>query len=260
MLILNTGWRLGDVLCSFPAIAEAGKRTDRIDLLSRSSNAVALMPSSDRIRHIDSIEDFRSIEGKLPQGSVKCVNPWDAMAYGHGKGIHMIQSYFHLLDLEVPAAVPTPILNLDNSSRPRQFDVLVSPYSGSDNANNKLWPFENWQLLIDELVGNGLSVAVLGTSADPREFSDVSYIFDETIPTVAAVLRASRHGLISIDNGLSHLAHIVGVNHLLLYPVAMHPAWVNNPNSNCVRIIEAPSALRVETVKSKLDEFLAMPG
>ena len=258
MLILNTAWRLGDALCSIPAITAVSMQAENVHLLSRNGDVAALMHASDRIKHIDSIKDFRSIEGKLPGKAVKCVNPWDAMAYGHRQGIHMIQSYFHLLGLEVPIYVPRPELDLASSSQPQQFDVLISPYSGSDNVNNKCWPYEKWQVLIDELIADRLSVGVLGTSRDPKLFQNVSYVFDQSIPIVAATLSASRYGLISIDNGLSHIAHIIGINHLLLYPKVLAPSWVANPNSNCIRIIEAPSVLRVDTVKSNLNALLAM--
>jgi ADP-heptose:LPS heptosyltransferase len=49
-----------------------------------------------------------------------------------------------------------------------------------------------------------------------------------------------KKAVLSVDNGISHLTHFIGVPHLLLYPQCLPDQWVNNPNKNAVSVKDEP--------------------
>lgn len=95
-----------------------------------------------------------------------------------------------------------------------------------------------------------------GGDDDWSQFVDAGAIplLDLALPEVLYILRRARIFL-SIDNGISHLAHFGGVQrHVLLYPAILAPNLVANPRAKS--LIGHPQSIGVETVLSACADVL----
>lgn len=154
--------------------------------------------------------------------------------------VHMCQSFFKTENLPVPE-LP---LELDLLAKPCDLPpgLVISPYSRSNMPdNNKLWPHERWLEVVQTLRNMGIAdrVYVVGASGydDPTLYiaAGVEPVFDRPLAMVLDLIRQAPMFL-SIDNGISHLAHYGGVGrHVLLYPGCLPECWVRNPRAAIVR-------------------------
>lgn len=154
--------------------------------------------------------------------------------------LHMIQAHFALLKLPVPNEIPRAEILIDRNVP--EYDYVVSPWSRSNHDHNKEWFEDRWEQLFSQLDG---TIAVVGTSDDPRPWKHVSYEYGWPLKAVAGILQRTRKAVITIDNGISHLAFHAGVNekHVQLYPACLPMGWVSFPGA----IIQAePKDVTVE--------------
>jgi ADP-heptose:LPS heptosyltransferase len=161
-----------------------------------------------------------------------------ALGYCHSqrRDLHMAQSYFALNHMPIPEVPMRLDMVVDDTaflrSQPLPYAV-ISPFSRSDAGHNKLWYEDRWAQVITRLRQSyGREVFVLGDDKD----NFYAYINAGAVPirnrALPEVLSVIRHAdvLITIDNGISHLAHFGGVDrHVLLYPMCLSKAWVDNP-------------------------------
>jgi hypothetical protein len=158
---------------------------------------------------------------------------------------HMAQSYFAmngLKPIQLPCSFPIKfeMCNLTPG-------IVIAPYSGSDFQGNKFWPLDNWKELVqnfDEpvyLLGsnqNYPNAATNGGKSDTLnwiEGTNITPVFDKPMAYVADLLIKCKM-LVSIDTGISHLAHMLGIkHHALLYPGCLDIRWVNNPHARHVQ-------------------------
>lgn len=140
----------------------------------------------------------------------------------------------------------------------------------------KVWPYENWNRVIDGLLAAGLSVAVCGVfkqGVNPRSLDQpfwgnraVRVLDSLPLLELASLLRAARC-VVTVDNGIAHLAHLLGAQHAQIIPA--HPdlfaaGWVVNRNANAAWIHapftaqrEYPAALAPERVLELIFGVLA---
>ncbi len=173
-------------------------------------------------------------------------------------GLHMIQSWFWNFELPIPAIIPKISLGGDMVAPEDALDVIISPYSATGLSISpddlRIWPFDRWNIVIDTLLGAGLSVGVCGVfreGASKRSF-DVPFWGErpvrvlDSLPLIelAGCLRAARC-VATVDNGISHFAHILGVPHAQLIPVGtgFPPSWIADHNPRAAWIYEPFRAL-----------------
>jgi ADP-heptose:LPS heptosyltransferase len=140
----------------------------------------------------------------------------------------------------------------------QEFDFIISPYTRSDSSNNKLWPYERWQALVDRLLPLG-TVCVLGAEGDPQVFGGVTYLFDRPLREVCGHIANVRRLVLSLDNGISHIAHSLRVPHFMFYPVTHSPIWTENRNANAVRIVAPPLTVSVDHAWATIESALQQP-
>jgi hypothetical protein len=142
------------------------------------------------------------------------------------ENLHMIQANFAYADLPVPQDIPKPILKINPCHAP-VFDFLLAPFSRSLPPEQK---WDKWQELVDAMPGK--QFALLGDPAiDPVDFIKAPNItpqFGHSMDYVCNLLKNSKHGLISVVTGISHLAHALGVTNYLFFNQGR---WGQNPDA-----------------------------
>ncbi|WP_162800746.1 hypothetical protein [Acidibrevibacterium fodinaquatile] len=173
-------------------------------------------------------------------------------------GLHMMQAWYGNFGLPVPATIPKIRL----AGEIREFalgwltkntiDVIISPFPdpGRKNEVAEIWPYDNWNRVIDTLLAARLEIAICGafsSDAEPR-FLDERFWGDRPVRVLnsfslvelAGYLRAARC-VITIANGISRLAHLVGAQHAQIIPAGSDmpsAAWVVNHNPNAAWVNE----------------------
>jgi len=118
--------------------------------------------------------------------------------------------------------------------------ILFAPFSRSCSSHqpgrppNKCLPWFKWRQIIDYLRTLGKPIRITGSAddrADDLAFSEEEYLAGFPLRPLAHVMKHKTHLLVSVDNGLSHLAGSQGTPHILIYPLClgMHYAvpWGN---------------------------------
>ncbi len=157
---------------------------------------------------------------------------------------HMLESYFHLFDLAPPPILPIS-LPLSSEACGLAPGVVVSPFSGSDTDEHhwKIWWPDRWLEVMAFLVRRniGSRIYIVGSRTDdfrPYERSGAVPVIDEPLPRVLDLLRRSSL-LLSIDNGISHLAHFGDVTRAVqIVPKSYPSRMVFNPRA--VQIYDHP--------------------
>lgn len=159
-------------------------------------------------------------------------------AFGYSNQCHAAQAFFRQHHIQEPA-LPLS-LDLREVSAGLLPGVVISPFSRSDTAGNKLWPHSRWLEVVHELRYDGLidRVYVLGDSRydDPTPYmrNGIEPVFDFSLAQVLNLMRQAPL-VMTIDNGMSHLAHFGGIErHVLLYPGCLPRCWVQNPRAQIV--------------------------
>lgn len=234
--------KIGDSLCIVPAALQLARRTGRAVTL-RGAFCPAVMPL---LRG----QPIRLDRG--PAGAATATARLDIQAVyerANRDNAHMASGFCRCLGLPPPALPLDLGLAADDIGLPR--GIVISPFSGSANGWYKVWPIARWRDLVRQLAARhpDAPLYVVGAATDdvaPFLVLGVLPLVDFTLPEVLALLRAARV-FVSIDNGLSHLAHFGAVaRHVLLYPALLAPALVANPRAHTIRA--APEAITVAQV------------
>lgn len=169
--------------------------------------------------------------------------------------LHMSQGWFVLNGHEAPELPITLPFSGAPYGYHRNKLIICSPFSRSDNNNNKLWPHERWVDLLRRITRDGRRVLVIGSGVEDWEpYYEFDCAKDMTLCGILELLRECDLFL-SIDNGISHLAHFGGVaQHLLLMPECLSPSFICNPRGYNVR--GNPIDIGVDSVESLAKEML----
>lgn len=236
LTISITGFAIGDTITAFPALYELAKKLPlNLWLESHQVRPLWAGPPVNMLSERPGIGVTRSIE--------------IAHRFFYSSGLHMIQAWFWNLGLSVPDKLPRIPLAGETKE---VIDVIISPFSSSGTAGgpHKIWPYQNWNIVIDTLLAAGLSVGICGVFSktndprplDPQFWGERAVRILDALPLVelAGFLRAARC-VATIDNGVGHLAHLLGVPHAQIIPAHPNlcpPSWVANRNPNAAWIYE----------------------
>jgi len=146
--------------------------------------------------------------------------------------------------------------------------ILIAPFSKSCSsqsgfAPNKMLPWEKWKPIIRFLSNLG-PIGILGSSGDRAselEVPETDYITGFPLEIVAQIIKASKL-VVTIDNGISHLAASQMAKMVLFYPACLQEYWITpigNPNLLCViqmdpNTVDAGELLRM--IKQRVDKKL----
>ena len=151
-----------------------------------------------------------------------------AFAHAAPRGLHMTQAHFHFLGLPVPIdTVPRPELEFPEMKMPA-LDYLLSPFSRS-LPPEQLWPRERWVELVRALPDKRFGLI----GADSDEFfiqeNNCEPMVGLDFYVLANLMRQTRHSLLSVVTGTSHLAHALGVNNMVFFNQG--GPWGRNPDA-----------------------------
>lgn len=155
-----------------------------------------------------------------------------AFALGDEKKLHIAQAYMELLGLPVSEYPPKVEYTPPDGPTEKNL-VFLSIFSNScasreGKAPNKMLSFAVW-LPILTLARQLGKVAVLGGPKDkgmaPLPIRDEEYYTGRPLEEVARLLRDAKL-LITIDNGLGHLAASQGTPTILFYPKCLGRHWI----------------------------------
>ena len=251
--IVHRERKIGDSLCAVPAILQRARLSGRAVTL-RGAFCPAVMPL---------LRDHPVRLDHAPAGGSADGYRLDIQAaYDHASraNVHMATALCRSLGLPAPALPADPGLAADDIGLPP--GVVISPFSGSANGWYKVWPLSRWLDLTQRIAARypAAPIYVVGGATDdvtPFLTGGIVPLIDFTLPEVLALSRAARV-FVSIDNGLSHLAHFGCVSrHVLLYPALLAPALVANPRARTIRA--TPQAITVDSVLAAVEDAWHRP-
>lgn len=150
--------------------------------------------------------------------------------------------------------------------------ILISPFSQSCASNqgkppNKMLPRDKWLPIIKFLRTLGV-VEVLGAKNNdvPAEwrFDEYAKILGNPLPEVARLLKYSKL-LVTVDNGIAHLAASQGTPTIVFYPDCLGLHWitpVGNPKAVVIQFdpVEVSANLLLKKVKEVILHDLKLGG
>ena len=244
--------KIGDTLCVLPLIMQMAEicATD-VHVSGAFAAAVRPLVAALPIR-FDALQADAAITARVDI----------AVAYNEGRALnqHMAASICRLAGWPLPAL---PIsLALTAAPHDRPAGIVLSPFSGSANPWYKAWPQSRWLRIVQYLRATQddpiYVLAASGEDAAPFAHAGAIPLSGLTLPAVLSVMQRSSL-FISIDNGLSHLAHFGAVpRHLLIYPELLPPNLVVNPRASVLR--GRPEAIAVAQVIDRIQDLLQPPA
>ncbi len=190
-----------------------------------------------------------------------------AFTLGHQLQLHITHAYANMLNVHIgEQADPNSYkLRYEPVEEPHEKDlVLVSMFSRScssrdGHAPNKMIPESKMAYVIDYLRSTVGEIGILGAEGDRAtslEISEDEYYTGLPLNKVALMLRDCRM-LLTIDNGLSHLAATQQTLSVLLYPACLSPTWILPfGNLNCGAIQIDPALVTVPALLSGIDRLV----
>lgn len=171
-----------------------------------------------------------------------------AFQIGAANGCHITEAYAAMLNVKIESKQPVYIPHSDYVGGHERGFVLISPFSRSCSSQsggppNKMLPWPIWKLLVRELERDLGRVFVLGAAenyADELGLPLARYITGEPLNNIALILRDARL-LVTIDNGIAHLAASQNTWMTLFYPMCLGVHWILPENPNLVAIQVDPA-------------------
>jgi ADP-heptose:LPS heptosyltransferase len=178
-----------------------------------------------------------------------------AFQIGIHQRIHIAEAYARMLGTEIDGVKPTCIPpSADSTVNEIEIGcILLSPFSVSCSSRqgkppNKMLPFEKWGPVIRYLKTFNRKLYVLGSARDcvVAEFAlpEEAFLLGKySLPEVAKIMRDRASLIVSVDNGMAHLAASQELPTVLFYPACLPQHWiVPRGNPHCEPIQLDPSA------------------
>jgi ADP-heptose:LPS heptosyltransferase len=225
---------IGDALFASPILREWHKRNPdwEIDLQTLPDYIAQIYPHFGVPMNVV----FEADESKYD--FVHVFDIGKAFTLGNQRSCHAVEGYGYGLfgdDFKAETLKPTYIPEEEEHEKGL---VLVSPFSRSCSSNsgqppNKMLPWSHWLQIITMLRFYG-DVGVLGGPKDrcPLPISEDEYFTGLSLNHVALLLRDCRV-LVTIDNGMAHLASSQEAPTIEFYPSCLGMHWaapLGNPN------------------------------
>lgn len=159
--------------------------------------------------------------------------------------LHITHAYAKMLDVPAKETIEgyRPMFIPTEEEHEKDL-ILFSIFSKSCSSQqgktaNKMLPWWKVDILLDYFKQFG-KIGILGGPEDraPIKVAEEQYYTGLPLNKVALMLRDCKL-LVTIDNGIAHLAASQKAKTLLLYPKCLNPTWIvpyGNPNMNVIQI------------------------
>lgn len=170
-----------------------------------------------------------------------------AFSIGDKEKVHIAEAYAKMLGVAIPTKLPV-YQPPEGEAEKNLF--LLSMFSNSCASNsghlpNKIISWGHWLYILALLRQCG-KIGILGGPNDhallPARQDE--YYLGLPLPQVARMLRSAKM-LVSIDNGLAHLAATQGTPTVLYYPACLGRHWIVPPSPRVVYVQVDPVTLHV---------------
>ncbi|MDE1905108.1 MAG: hypothetical protein KGH75_01475 [Rhodospirillales bacterium] len=140
-------------------------------------------------------------------------------SHAANNNLHLIQGYFIGCDISINTDYTYSFSDTDY----QQIDIVISPFSSTKDLSKcgKSWEYSKWIDLMNSFPKEYTKTVVGALDEDyswvPYK-GDIQIVAGKSVAHIASLLKTSKL-FISIDAGISHLAHLIRQkNHVLLYP------------------------------------------
>jgi hypothetical protein len=173
-----------------------------------------------------------------------------AFALGDKKSMHISHAYMELLGLEVPVGLPVVVYKPPVGDFERDL-ILVSMFSRScasreGKLTNKMLGWGHWLSVIALIRQLGSPVRFLGGPDDraPLPILEEEYLTGKPLEWVARTMASARL-LVTIDNGMGHLAATQKLPTILFYPKCLGIHWIVPTNKHLFLLHMDPAELSI---------------
>jgi ADP-heptose:LPS heptosyltransferase len=181
---------------------------------------------------------------------------------------HIAKGFARLLG--IPISSVRPVVRVTAEECRVASTLVVSPYAvfsmhsnanpvGSDGVRAKDWPLAHWVQLATELRRRGIDVIAVGAEHDWRPPADVlRSLYGLPIKIVAALLERAAC-VVTLENGLAHLAHGVDARMVELYAPIVPAAWAAPADASRAHVIyKHPQQITVAEVIHGVSAVMAL--
>lgn len=131
--------------------------------------------------------------------------------------------------------------------------VVIEPQSNDEYSVNKVYPFEKWQIITDDLISSGIQVVQVGRKTSSKNLKGAIDLTGKTSFREAAGIISRSKMFVSSEGGLMHAANGVGIRSLIVYTGYIHPRmtgyseniniWLNHDIEPCGMKIKCEKCL-----------------
>jgi hypothetical protein len=196
-----------------------------------------------------------------------------AFQLGHSHRLHICEAYARMLGVEISSVKPVCLLDSVSYGGHdiAKGCILVSPFSASCSSRrgkppNKMLPVSAWAWIIRSLETFDRKIYVLGSQTDKEvpEFSlpkDCYLLGSHKLLEIARIMRDRAAMIVTVDNGMAHLAASQELPTFLFYPACLSMHWIlPRGNPHCVPMQLDPASCDVsrvvKTVKTVVPDLL----
>lgn len=171
-----------------------------------------------------------------------------AFKIGEKDNVHITEAYARMLGVKITSGRPLYVPPEGDSVRGL---ILLSMFSRSCASRsggypNKMIPWAYWGQIL-ALVRQYGEIGLLGAKDDraPLAVSEDEYYTGQSLEKVARLLRDAKV-LITIDNGMAHLAASQETPTIEYYPACLGRAWITPANKNALVLQMDPLKMTAE--------------
>jgi len=109
--------------------------------------------------------------------------------------------------------------------------VVIEPQSNDEYSCNKVYPFEKWQNITNDLIASGITVVQVGRETSSKNLEGAVNLTGKTSFKEAAGIISKSKMFISSEGGLMHAANGLGVFSIIIYTGYIHPRMTGYPDN-----------------------------
>jgi len=109
--------------------------------------------------------------------------------------------------------------------------VVIEPQSNEEYSINKVYPFQKWQNVVNQLTSSGICVVQIGRKTKDKILDGAINLTGITTFREAAQIISRSSMFISSEGGLMHAANGVGIKSLIVYTGYIHPQMTGYPEN-----------------------------
>jgi ADP-heptose:LPS heptosyltransferase len=160
---------------------------------------------------------------------------------------HISKAFARIVNVDINTVRPVIAVNELERRAARMLTVgpyvvlswhsVTNPKREDGSGHRKDWPMDRWQTLVHRLVESGLEVFVVGSERDPFPIMpNITPLYGLPIKVVAALLEQARC-VVTLENGIAHLAAAVDAPMVEIYSDMMPKEWAFPAEATACKVL-----------------------